>query len=146
MIDSFFMKRLETEKLLTLKDNYLLVEMSYLNPPMQLFDILFEVQLAGYKPILAHPERYLFYTNKLKEYERLKKSGCLFQLNLLSTVNYYGTGIAKTADYLLKNEMIDFVGTDIHHQNHIDAFSRKVSLKNTAELEKAISKNLFFLP
>lgn len=146
MIDSFFMKRLETEKLLTLKDNYLLVEMSYLNPPMQLFDILFEVQLAGYKPILAHPERYLFYTNKLKEYERLKKSGCLFQLNLLSTVNYYGTGIAKTADYLLKNEMIDFVGTDIHHQNHIDAFSRKVSLKNIAELEKAINKNLFFLP
>ncbi len=146
MIDSFFMKRLETEKLLTLKDNYLLVEMSYLNPPMQLFDILFEVQLAGYKPILAHPERYLFYINKLKEYERLKKSGCLFQLNLLSTVNYYGTGIAKTADYLLKNEMIDFVGTDIHHQNHIDAFSRKVSLKNTPELEKAINRNLFFLP
>ena len=146
MIDSFFMKRLETEKLLTLKDNYLLVEMSYLNPPMQLFDILFEVQLAGYKPILAHPERYLFYTNKLKEYERLKKSGCLFQLNLLSTVNYYGTGIAKTADYLLQNGMIDFVGTDIHHQNHIDAFSRKVCLKNTLELEKAINKNLFFLP
>lgn len=146
MIDSFFMKRLETETLLTLKDNYVLVEMSYLNPPMQLFDILFEIQLAGYKPILAHPERYLFYANKLKEYERLKKSGCLFQLNLLSTVNYYGTGITKTADYLLKNEMIDFVGTDIHHQNHIDAFSRKVCLKNTLELEKAINKNLFFLP
>lgn len=146
MIDSFFMKRLETEKLLTLKDNYLLVEMSYLNPPMQLFDILFEVQLAGYKPILAHPERYLFYTQNLKEYERLKKSGCLFQLNLLSSVNYYGIGISKTADYLLKTGMIDFVGTDIHHQNHIDAFSRKVALKNIPELEKAINKNLFFLP
>ncbi|WP_412465146.1 tyrosine-protein phosphatase [Flavobacterium mekongense] len=146
MIDSFFMKRLETEKLLTLKDNYVLVEMSYLNPPMQLFDILFEIQLAGYKPILAHPERYLFYTRNLKEYERLKKSGCFFQLNLLSSVNYYGIGITKTADYLLKNGMIDFVGTDIHHQNHIDAFSRKVALKNIPELEKAINKNLFFLP
>ena len=146
MIDSFFMKRLETEKLLTLKDNYLLVEMSYLNPPIQLFDILFEAQLLGYKLILAHPERYLFYTRNLKEYERLKKSGCLFQLNLLSSVNYYGIGITKTADYLLKNGMIDFVGTDIHHQNHIDAFSRKVALKNIPELEKAINKNLFFLP
>lgn len=146
MIDSFFMKRLETEKLLTLKDNYLLVEMSYLNPPIQLFDILFEAQLLGYKLILAHPERYLFYTRNLKEYERLKKSGCLFQLNLLSSVNYYGIGITKTADYLLKNGMIDFVGTDIHHQNHIDAFSSKVALKNIPELEKAINKNLFFLP
>lgn len=146
MIDSFFMKRLETEKLRCLKDNYLLVEMSYLNPPMQLFDILFEIQLAGYKPILAHPERYIFYSKNLEEYNRLKKSGCLFQLNLLSAVDYYGKGISKTADYLLKNEMIDFVGTDIHHQNHINAFSRKVTLKNIPELEKAMSKNLFFLP
>ncbi len=146
MIDSFFMKRLETEPLLTLKDNYLLVEMSYLHPPIQLFEILFEIQLAGYKPILAHPERYLFYTKNFREYERLKKSGCLFQLNLLSCVDYYGLVIAKTADKLLKNGMIDFVGSDVHHQNHIDSFSRKVTVKNIPELEKAINNNLFFLP
>lgn len=146
MIDSFFMKRLETEKLLTLKDNYVLVEMSYLHPPMQLFEILFEIQLAGYKPVLAHPERYLFYTKNFREYERLKKSGCLFQLNLLSCVDYYGIIISKTADKLLKNGMIDFVGSDVHHQNHIDSFSRKVTLKNIPELEKAINNNLFFLP
>lgn len=146
MIDSFFMKRLETEKLLTLKDNYVLVEMSYLHPPMQLFEILFEIQLAGYKPVLAHPERYLFYTKNFREYERLKKSGCLFQLNLLSCVDYYGIIISETADKLLKNGMIDFVGSDVHHQNHIDSFSRKVTLKNIPELEKAINNNLFFLP
>ncbi|MBP6557706.1 MAG: histidinol phosphatase [Flavobacterium sp.] len=146
MIDSYFMKRLETEKLLTLKDNYVLVEMSYLHPPMQLFDIIFEIQLAGYKPVLAHPERYVFYTKNFKEYERLKKSGCLFQLNLLSCVDYYGVAITETADKLLKKGMIDFVGSDVHHQNHVDSFSRKVTLKNTTELEKAISRNLFFLP
>lgn len=146
MIDSYFMKRLETEKLLTLKDNFVLIEMSYLHPPMQLFDIIFEIQLAGYKPVLAHPERYVFYTKNFKEYEKLKKSGCLFQLNLLSCVDYYGVVITETADKLLKKGMIDFVGSDIHHQNHVDSFSRKVTLKNTLELEKAINNNLFFLP
>jgi tyrosine-protein phosphatase YwqE len=146
MIDSYFMKRLETEKLLTLKDNFVLIEMSYLHPPMQLFDIIFEIQLAGYKPVLAHPERYVFYTKNFREYEKLKKSGCLFQLNLLSCVDYYGVVITETADKLLKKGMIDFVGSDIHHQNHVDSFSRKVTLKNTLELEKAINNNLFFLP
>jgi tyrosine-protein phosphatase YwqE len=146
MIDSFFMKRLETGVLLTLKDNYVLVEMSYLHPPMQLFDILFEIQLAGYKPLLAHPERYVFYTKNFKEYERLKKSGCLFQLNLLSCVDYYGEIISKTADKLLKNGMVDYVGSDIHHQNHVDSFSKKVTIKNIAALEQAFNNNLFFLP
>mgnify|MGYP006200307123 CR=1 FL=1 len=145
MIDSFFMKRLETEKLLTLKDNYLLVEMSYLNPPMQLFDILFEVQLAGYKPILAHPERYVFYHNNYKEFHKLKNSGCLFQLNLLATVGYYGKNIEMVAEKLLQDDLYDFVGSDIHHQKHLDALHNMVKIKSLPELEKAFNNNLFFL-
>lgn len=146
MMDDYFLKRLETEKLLTLKDNYILVEMSYLSPPMQLYDIIFEIQLAGYKPILAHPERYLFYhRDKFKEYNKLKNAGCLFQLNLLSTVDYYGKYVSQIADKLLENQMYDFVGSDVHHQKHINAFNNKVSLKNITQLEKAINKNLFFL-
>ena len=145
MMDSYFLKRLETEKLLTIKDNYLLVEMSYLSPPFQLYEILFEIQLAGYKPILAHPERYLYYHNNLKEYDKLKTTGCLFQLNLLSTVEYYGKNITKITDKLLKNEYYDFVGSDVHHQNHIDAFNRKLKIKQTQLLQKVIEKNLFFL-
>jgi protein-tyrosine phosphatase len=144
MLDSYFLKRLSTEKLLTIKDNYILIEMSYLNPPIQLFDILFEIQLAGYKPILAHPERYLFYNDDLNEYEKIKNSGCLFQLNLLSTVNYYGTKSTKICDNLLKNDFYDFVGSDIHHQNHINAFNRNVDIKNIEQFEKVIQKNLFF--
>lgn len=143
-IDHYFLKRLETEKLLTLKDNYILIEMSYLNPPLQLYEIIFEIQLAGYIPILAHPERYLFYHNNFKEFEKLKNSGCLFQLNLLSVVDYYGSTITKIADKLLTNNYIDFVGSDIHHQNHMDSFNRKISIKNETELNKSIANNLFF--
>jgi tyrosine-protein phosphatase YwqE len=118
--------------------------MSYLSPPIQLYDIIFEIQLSGYKPILAHPERYTFYINNYKEFEKLKNSGCLFQLNLLSTVNYYGEIVGKQAEKLLKNNMYDFVGSDIHHENHIKAFERKIEIKSTKELEKVILMNSIF--
>lgn len=145
MMDDIFMKRVQTEKLLTLKDNYILVEVSYLNPPIQLYEIIFEIQLAGYKPILAHPERYLFYHKSFKEYRKLKNAGCLFQLNLLSTVGYYGKNIELATERLLSENYYDFVGSDIHHQKHINAFSNKVNLKSLPQLEKAINNNLFFL-
>ena len=145
MIDTYFLKRLEKEKLLTLKDNLILVEIPYLFPPLQLFEILFEIQLAGYKPVLAHPERYPYYHNNFSIYEKLKKSGCYFQLNLLSTVGYYGGSIATVTDKLLKNGFYDFVGSDIHHQNHIEAFKRKICIKNQSILTETIQKNLFFI-
>lgn len=144
MMDENFMELFKSEKLLTLKDNYVLVEMSYLNPPIQLFDILFELQLEGYKPVLAHPERYSFFHSKPAEYEKLKKAGCLFQMNLLSSVGYYGKDVAQAADKLLANGMVDFVGSDIHHKNHIEAFQNKIVIKNQKEFEKAISNNTFF--
>lgn len=144
MMDENFVELFKSEKLLTLKDNYVLVEMSYLNPPIQLFEIIFELQLEGYKPILAHPERYSFYHTKPHEYDKLKKAGCLFQMNLLSNVGYYSKEVAQTADYLLNNELIDFVGSDIHHQHHIAAFQNKIIIKNQKELEKVIAKNKFF--
>ncbi|MFD2891028.1 tyrosine-protein phosphatase [Flavobacterium chuncheonense] len=143
-MDEHFVQLLQSEALLVLKDNYILVEMSYLNAPLQLFDIIFELQLKGYTPILAHPERYTFYHNSLKAYEALKKAGCLFQMNLLSSVGYYGTAVANTADTLLQMDMMDFVGSDIHHAKHIAAFDNKVILKNRKTLEKVIEVNQFF--
>lgn len=145
MMDDNLIKRIANGKLLTLKDNFILVEMSYICPPLQLYDILFELQLEGYKPILAHPERYLFYHNNFQEFDKLKKSGCQFQLNLLSTVGYYGPKITQIADQLLNKGFIDFVGSDIHHQNHLDAFNKKIRIKNQKTFEKVIANNLFFI-
>ena len=144
MMDIDFIDLFKTEKLLTLKNNYVLVEMSYLNPPLQLYEIIFDLQIAGYQPVLAHPERYSFYLNNFHEYYKLKKAGCLFQMNLLSTVGYYGLDVAKTADKLLEKGLIDFVGSDIHHENHINSFGNKLCIKHIAELSKAIDKNQFF--
>ncbi|WP_274475284.1 tyrosine-protein phosphatase [Mangrovimonas aestuarii] len=141
LLDPALMNRLENEKLLTIKDNYVLVEMSYLNPPMGLYEYIFELQHQGYIPILAHPERYRFYHNNFKQYEKLKQTGCLFQVNLLSTVGYYGKSIYKTAEKLLNEGFIDYTGSDIHHLNHINAFNKPVLLKKTDALQKAMENN-----
>lgn len=144
LMDESFARLFETEKLLTLKDNYVLVEMSYLNPPIQLYDIIFDLQVAGYKPVLAHPERYLFYHQNFEEYKKLKVAGCLFQMNLLSTMGYYGANITKVADKLLAEGLIDFAGSDVHHLHHIRAFDDKVKIKNTEALRDVIKNNNFF--
>ncbi len=144
MMDDQFIKLFKAGELLTLKENYVLVEMSYINAPIQLYTILFDLQVAGYIPVLAHPERYLYYQNNFDEYLKLKRVGCLFQLNLLSVVGYYGEVIAKVAEQLLEKGMYDFVGSDVHHKKHIASFDQKVKLKNVVALKEVISNNQFF--
>lgn len=144
LMDDQFVKLFQSGDLLTLKDKYVLVEMSYINAPIQLYDVLFDLQVAGYIPVLAHPERYLFYHNNLNEYNKLKRAGCLFQLNLLAVVGYYGEGVAKIAAQLLQKGMYDFVGSDVHHDNHIAAFDKKVILKDLSPLKEAIANNQLF--
>ncbi|KGO84298.1 histidinol phosphatase [Flavobacterium beibuense F44-8] len=144
LMDDTFVELFKSESLLTLKDNYVLVEMSYINPPINLYDILFELQVAGYKPVLAHPERYLFYHSKFEEYYRLKKAGCLLQLNLLSVTGYYGEGVLKTAERLLNEKLIDFTGSDTHHMKHATAFKSKIPFKKHDALKDALKNNAFF--
>lgn len=143
-MDDCFETHFQNKKLLTLKDNYVLVEMSYMNAPVQLYKILFDLQVAGYIPVLAHPERYLFYHKNFNEYEKLKKAGCLFQLNLLAVAGYYGSEITKTSEQLLKKGMYNFAGTDIHHSNHVAAFHQKIKIENTNALKEVIANNQFF--
>lgn len=144
MINEAFLERLQTEPLLTIKDNIVLIEMSYMNPPLALKEIIFEIQLKGYQPLLAHPERYLFYHQNTKMYQTLKELDVKFQLNLLSCVGYYGSSVATAADFLLKENYIDFVGTDVHHMKHIGAFENKLIIKSEAALRSAIERNSYF--
>jgi protein-tyrosine phosphatase len=144
MLEVNFVHLFQSEKLLTLKDNFVLVEMSYINPPIQLYSILFDLQVAGYIPVLAHPERYLFYHNNFEEYNKLKTAGCYFQLNLISTVGYYGESITQITDKLLQKGLYDFVGSDVHHDKHIAAFEQNVRIKQLSPLREIIANNQFF--
>jgi len=143
LLDETFYKLLKANDLLTLKDNFILVELSYFNPPANLYDILFEIRIEGYIPVIAHPERYLFYHNNLSQYDKLKLNGCKFQLNLLSLMGHYGKDIQKMANYLLKKNYIDFVGSDAHNTYHLHQL-KKISNSNTLKLLTPILKNNSF--
>ena len=144
MMDEQFVARLEKDDILTLKDNMILVEMSYFNAPINLYEILFEIQLKGYKPVLAHPERYNFYHNDFQSYYKLKKAGCLFQLNLLSLTEQYGTSVKKTAERLIKENLYDFVGTDTHHKNHLRLLEKIGTKKTKNKILNLVENNSKF--
>lgn len=144
LLDYSLISKAKKKTLLTLKNNYILVEMSFLSPPQLLYDIIFKLQLNGYIPILAHPERYLFYGESFDEFFKLKNAGCKFQLNLLSKIGFYGLETKKLADKLLKLSLIDFVGSDIHNSNHILQFHKEVDLINLEKLQKAMEANNVF--
>lgn len=144
MLDSNFPNLLESGQLLPLYGKYLLVELSYLNPPLHLFQLLFDIQVAGYIPVLAHPERYAFYHRNHDALKKLKTSGCRFQINLLSVVGYYGPPVADSVMWLLREGMVDFVGSDVHHHNHIACLDRHVVLKDMKPFEEALIRNQIF--
>ena len=141
MMDQNFMELLEGGEILTLKDNYILVEMSYFQAPINLKEILFQLQTKGFKPVLAHPERYAYYHSKdLSKYEDLKNRGCLFQVNALSLSSHYGTGIQKTAFQLLEAGMIDLIGTDAHREQHLDKLETiKLNIKTGDQIKKILT-------
>jgi tyrosine-protein phosphatase YwqE len=109
------------EKLLTIKDNWVLSEFSLASAPHGLKDILFEMQMQGYQPVIAHPERYTYLEGNKTFYEDLKDIGCLFQLNILSLAGYYGKSAQELAHHLIKKGYYDLVGTDLHHARHLEA-------------------------
>jgi len=144
MLDNNFSTLLKKEKLLTIKDTYLLVEMSYINPPINLYETLFNIQVAGYKPILAHPERYSFYHQNYQEYFKLKEVGCLFQLNLLSLTNYYGKDVTRIANRLIKDKLIDFAGSDTHQDRHLNYLEGINNSKMIKKIQPILANNKVF--
>lgn len=119
-MDENFDKLLENDiPLLTLRENWVLVEFSFVAPPANLKEKIFDLQIKGYKPILAHPERYLYFLTHKKWYDELKDAGCFFQLNILSLTSYYGKIPSELARYLISKNYIDLLGTDLHHARHL---------------------------
>lgn len=107
------------EPLLTVSENKVLVEFSFAFPPLNIKEILFEMQMQGYLPIIAHPERYTYLQRNKEFYDELRDTGCLFQLNILSLGTHYGRTVTELAQYLLKNNFYSLVGTDLHHAGHL---------------------------
>ena len=120
-MDGFFNTQLEKNLANPMPNNYLLVENSFIQEAWNLDKMLFELKMRGYKPILAHPERYSYYFSRKERYRQLHEAGTLFQVNLLSLAGYYGKDVRQVADYLIDNDMVDFIGSDMHHLKHCKA-------------------------
>ena len=136
MLDDMFHQKLRNkEPLLNLRNNKILVEFSYIQRPDYVEHLSFDMQIQGYEPILAHPERYIYYHNNWESnYSHLKDLGFELQLNLLSLTPYYGKEVQKIAQKMLKAEMFDFACTDIHHFRHLEAFNTFFTKNSLAEL------------
>ncbi len=118
--DEYFVDILKANKVIAINSEYLLFELSYLTKPTGVKEIIFEIQLKGYKPLLAHPERYPYYGNA-EDYEQIRASGCLLQLNTISLTGYYGKSSKQAAETLIDHNCVDFLGSDMHHLRHADA-------------------------
>ena len=129
-MDDFFEELLEKGDILTLEDNHVLVEMSFFSEAFKLDEYLFKMQVKGYKPILAHPERYTYYLKKFDRLEDLKNRGFKLQLNLLSLTGHYGKEVKDLAIMILNKNLYDFVGTDTHNIGHIEKLKTLTSNKN----------------
>ena len=120
--------------LLTFGKNLILIEMSYAAASNNIEQVIFQLRLKGLQPVLAHPERYTYYTSNSAQHDRFVDLGCLLQINILSLFGYYGEPAKNTAENLLKKNMVSFVGTDMHHNNHLGALKKLASKKSFYKL------------
>ncbi len=135
MLDDHFLQLLRDPlPLLAIHNNLILTEQSFASATDNLHHIAFEMITSGYRPIMAHPERYHFYHQNYDGYSQLKDMGFLLQLNLLSVTGYYGKPVARAAKYLLANNLIDIVGSDLHHERHLEMLQNPKSLQIFNEL------------
>jgi protein-tyrosine phosphatase len=119
-LDSEFHPKVKSKDLLTFGDNYVLFELPFISAPPNIKEVIFDLQIGGYKPVLAHPERYSFWHMNFEEYESLFDKGVYLQLNINSLTGHYSPQVQKIAQKLLDKKMISFLGSDCHHLGHIN--------------------------
>ena len=137
-VDYDFRQKIGESQFLTFGSKYLLIEFPFVDKPKDIDEIIFELQLSGYNIVLAHPERYLYYT--IKELKKFIKKGVLLQLNLLSITGYYSKKVRKNAEKLIDEDMISFVGSDCHNMHHV--IKLRECLTNPLWHKLSRSKNL----
>lgn len=149
-IDDLFARRFADKDLMLLPDDHILIENSFMQEPWNLDQVVFDIQVRGLTPILAHPERYGYYYSNHKRYDDLHRAGLCFQINLLSLAGAYGSSEKKTAEYLISKGYADFIGTDLHNHRHADAIDAylftKDARRHMADLSETVKNDRVFPP
>ncbi len=143
MVDDHFSTIRTRNAPLTFGENRVLIEMSFADIAPMLMDEIFQLQLQGYIPVLAHPERYPYLLGQIEYFEHLVSIGCELQLNLLSLTDHYGKGPQKMALKLLEKNMYSWAGTDTHHMGHIELLQKLLTSKLFRKIQEYPFKNSF---
>ncbi|TDI69347.1 MAG: capsular biosynthesis protein [Bacteroidetes bacterium] len=139
-LDEYLMQMLEEKKeLLTFGDGYLLFETSFLNEPAYLREGIFQIISNGMKPVMAHPERYIFVQNRPDMLKDLMDRGLLLQVNTISLSGYYSNAARKLAELLIDEKAISFLGTDCHNKKQLEMMGETVDQKY---FDRALQLNL----
>ncbi|MBR1769644.1 MAG: hypothetical protein IJ748_04220 [Bacteroidales bacterium] len=134
-IDENFRTLFKEDKLKTFNDGWLLIEFPFTNLPPRWKELIFDLQMAGYKLILAHPERYVSYLSfEKKTIDELKNRDILFQMNITSLGGFYGKNVLKFARYLVEKEYVDILGSDLHNMRHIEYLKQSFRNKDVCNL------------
>jgi protein-tyrosine phosphatase len=130
--DEYFETLINEKKLMTMGDNYVLFEFSFINQPPNVVPVVQKLRDLGYKPILAHPERYPYMT--LEQFKTLRDWGVNLQINTVSLVGYYGKESKKLAEALIDNQLVDFISSDMHHPRHAEALKTALRMPYVEKL------------
>lgn len=137
-LDEYWMKQRDANQLLPLPGNHLLLENSFQQELMMIDDLMFDIQLKGFLPVMVHPERYHYYGYRHDRYRTLHNAGVKFQVNLLSLSGYFGTGAMASAEWLVNNGFCDFLGSDMHNMEHADAIMEYLQSKDWRKMSKKL--------
>lgn len=141
-IDDFSLAQIDSPQVMKLPGDYVMIENPFSSEPGLLDKIVFDLQVKGFRPVLAHPERYSYYYRRPERYQQLHDAGLLFQVNVLSLAEAYGKEQRKTGEYLIDKSLVDFLGTDMHNMRHVEIIDRYLRSRAAASHRRSLEGRL----
>lgn len=128
-LDDFSMSFFNSGDVMTMPGDYIMIENPFVAEAWFIDQCIFDLQVKGLIPVLAHPERYSYYFKNRGRYRQLHAAGAKFQVNLLSLAGAYGKEQRDVAEMLIADNLVDFIGTDLHNMRHADIIDEYLKTK-----------------
>jgi protein-tyrosine phosphatase len=126
-LDHALEEQVNAGTVLTFGNKLLLFELPFIGEPAMLRQVVFQMQTQGYRPVLAHPERYSFWYTDFNKFVELKDRGVLFQLNLVALSGAYGPQAKQLAERMIDAGYYELLGSDCHNMNHVQAIQNTLT-------------------
>lgn len=141
-LDELSLQQFADNNFIPMPDNHILIENAYQQERVDLDEIIFNLQMKNFTPVMAHPERFLYYVNNHRRFIQLHYAGALFQINIMSFTGHFGRRAKRNAEWLLENNMIDFLGSDIHNMEHVEVIQNFLKTSEYRKLAKKLDGKL----